>query len=154
MSEDAAATVDTEEAAVKTGFSQRSSAVGGARADVSAGSSGRGTARNLIAEVVNVGTTREAVQGLLDRVLNQQALAPAFCPKCKGMVKVEQPDVAKQIVALRDLLTEAEGKPGGDDAGTVVTVVRPPLLRPDVASAATGGPVSAAEASERVEGSD
>ena len=79
-------------------------------------------ARALLGEQLDKFLTEEQLKVLLDEVLRITKQARGWCGSCKKQVQVEIPDAKAVVGAMGDLLTQAKGRPGGEqvDAGLVV----------------------------------
>jgi len=79
-------------------------------------------ARSLLGEQLDAFLTPEQLRLLLDEVLKITKSAWGSCPSCKKRVQIEIPDAKAVVGAMGDLLTQAKGRPGGEqvDSGLVV----------------------------------
>jgi hypothetical protein len=85
-----------------------------------------GAARKTIRDVVNAELSAPAVRRLVKDLLAMKGFQWGYCTTCKSKVQVEVRDVAKSVTALKDLLTEAEGRPAGpEEGGSKLIVCRP-----------------------------
>jgi hypothetical protein len=79
-------------------------------------------ARSLLEEQLDKYLTGEQLSALLNEVLKITKQSWANCPSCKKRVMVEIPDAKAVVGAMGDLLTQAKGRPDGQqkDSGIVV----------------------------------
>src|SRR5690348_4521882 len=90
----------------------------------------KGAARRVIQDAINTAVTPERVAELIDRILELEGFQTGYCSQCRQSVKVAVTDFPKIVVALRELLEQAEGRPASGEEGGVTLIVKRPAYRP------------------------
>lgn len=85
-------------------------------------------ARKVIAQALDAQVTPEAIKEILERALASEVVAAGVCEDCGGRVRVQIPDVKKQVETLVAFIEQAEGRPAANQPeATTVVIERPPL---------------------------
>lgn len=83
-------------------------------------------ARELIAQALAEGVTKERLDSLLNAALSSEITVDAHCTNCGEEMRAKAPDVKKQLDVLVGLLEQAEGRPEQRAPGALTVVIERP----------------------------
>jgi hypothetical protein len=92
--------------------------------------------RPMLAAAIRAEINPEYLRELVSQVKDIQRQTRAWCPNCEQHVMVSVPDLPRVIMALTELLEQAEGKPGtaSTEDGNITLIIErtwPPPKEPE-----------------------